>query len=137
MHHLTAFEQVCAIGGDSGGPVFIGSTALGLFSSGNINETTECHRRGTYVEITEADAAMGVHVGAPQAAAPVAETGVASEVRGREATGNGSVDANGATTSYYFDYGTTTAYGNATPNWSAGSQWQAIPVAGQMVNLRP
>jgi hypothetical protein len=52
---------------------------------------------------------------------PGATTGPASAVTDRSATLSGSVDANGAPTSYRFEYGPTTAYGSSTPAADAGS----------------
>jgi hypothetical protein len=48
------------------------------------------------------------------AGAPIVETTAATGVVGTEATLNGTVSANGALTKYYFEYGTTTAYGSKT-----------------------
>jgi hypothetical protein len=49
------------------------------------------------------------------AGAPVVETKPATPVFGTEATLKGKVNPNGATTTYYFEYGTTTGYGSKTP----------------------
>jgi hypothetical protein len=53
--------------------------------------------------------------------APAATTGPAGAVTDRLATLSGSVNANGAPTSYHFEYGPTTAYGSTTPTADAGS----------------
>jgi hypothetical protein len=45
------------------------------------------------------------------AAAPAATTGAAAGVTRSAATLNGTVDPNGTSTTWYFEYGTTTAYG--------------------------
>jgi hypothetical protein len=47
---------------------------------------------------------------------PEANTGLASPVYATSAVLNGTVSPNGLTTTYYFEYGTTTAYGLATAN---------------------
>jgi hypothetical protein len=47
---------------------------------------------------------------------PEANTGLASTVYATSAVLNGTVSPNGLTTTYYFEYGTTTAYGLATAN---------------------
>ncbi len=49
------------------------------------------------------------------APAPLASTNAAEEVGPGSATLTGSVNPQGAPTSYHFDWGTTTAYGNRTP----------------------
>jgi plastocyanin len=54
-------------------------------------------------------------------AAPVVSTGSASAVSETEATLNGTVNPSEQETSYSFEYGTTTAYGQKTDEASAGS----------------
>lgn len=56
-----------------------------------------------------------------QAGAPLASTGSATAVNDTSATLNGTVGPNKEATNYYFEYGTTTAYGLASPTVSAGS----------------
>jgi hypothetical protein len=71
------------------------------------------------------------------AAAPTAITGPISEVRATTATATGTVNPNGLATSWYFEYGTTTAYGSRTPTRSAGSGTQNVPVAEALTSLTP
>ena len=52
---------------------------------------------------------------------PVVTTLAATNITQTQATLNGSVNPNGASTSWHFEWGTTTAYGNNTPVVSAGS----------------
>jgi hypothetical protein len=52
---------------------------------------------------------------------PVVATGAARDVGPTTATLIASVDPRGRSTSWYFEYGTTTAYGTRTPSRSAGS----------------
>ena len=52
---------------------------------------------------------------------PFVETKPATKVGETTATLNGVVNPNGATTKYYFEYGTTIAYGSKTTEGSAGS----------------
>lgn len=54
-------------------------------------------------------------------AAPVVTTGSASAVTETGATLNGTVNPSEQETDYFFEYGTTTAYGQHTPEVSAGS----------------
>ncbi|MET0304876.1 MAG: RICIN domain-containing protein [Solirubrobacterales bacterium] len=72
---LTEFGKTCSISGDSGGPVFTGNTALGLYVADDSKaeptpkEQEEfCKRTGFYQEITEATKALNVSVApvAPQ-----------------------------------------------------------------------
>src|SRR4051812_8398427 len=61
-----------------------------------------------------------VDIGADEfVVAPAATTGPAPAVTDHSATLGGSVDANGAPTSYHFEYGPTTAYGSVTPSADA------------------
>ncbi len=60
---------------------------------------------------------------------PVATTGAASGVTRTTATLNGTVDPNGSTASYHFEYGTTTAYGLSSAGGEAGDGDAAAPVA--------
>jgi hypothetical protein len=53
-----------------------------------------------------------------RAAAPAATTGPAQGVGGTGATLTGTVDPRGRSTSWYFEYGTTTSYGSRTPTRS-------------------
>jgi lysophospholipase L1-like esterase len=52
---------------------------------------------------------------------PTVATGEATAVERTAAQLNGTVNPNGSTTTYRFDYGTTTAYGSSTSTASAGS----------------
>jgi hypothetical protein len=65
---------------------------------------------------------------ATQQAAPAVTTNAASGVTGSGATLNGSVNPEGASTTYQFDYGTTTSYGTSVPSpaGSAGSGTSAV-----------
>jgi hypothetical protein len=56
--------------------------------------------------------------GAATAAAPSATTSAASAISSTSATLNGTVNPNKETTSYHFNYGTTTSYGSVTPTAS-------------------
>jgi hypothetical protein len=142
VYHAVEFGEVCIISGDSGGPVFKGNTALGIFNAGTITggSQSNCLNNSVgyaqYLEITEATDNLGVSVG-PRGEAPIASTSGASAVQSYQATGNGNVDPNGAATSYHFEYGTTAGYGNSTPSWSAGSGWDPATVSGTISGLEP
>lgn len=61
---------------------------------------------------------------------PVVVTGEADEVDHDSATLNGTVDANGELTDYYFEYGTTKGYGTKVPAGGEGEAGEgAAPVA--------
>lgn len=66
--------------------------------------------------------------------APSATTGGA-DVSGASATLSGSVNPNGVASSYYFEFGTTAAYGQQTPPRSAGSGSSAVSVSGSLSGL--
>jgi hypothetical protein len=82
--------------------------------------------------------AAGTTSGADQAfttsGQPVSHTGTSSGVTDTAATLTGTVDPAGHSTSWYFEYGTTTGYGTKTASQSAGSkagsQAVSVPIAG-------
>ena len=66
---------------------------------------------------------------------PVATTGVAESITQTGATLTGSVDRNGGTTSYHFEYGTSAAYGlttteTAIPEGGTDPVTVKVPIAG-------
>ncbi len=72
-------------------------------------------------------------------APPVARTGPPSAVTGTAATFNGSVEAQGEATSYRFEYGTSTSYGQSVPvpdGSASGTNVQAVSegVTGLQLN---
>jgi hypothetical protein len=69
--------------------------------------------------------------------APVAVTGAASRVTPTAATLSGSVDPNGRVTTWFFEYGTSTAYGSRTRLTSAGSGTAARSVSSRLAGLAP
>ena len=68
---------------------------------------------------------------------PGATTESATGVKGTEAVLNGSVNPRGTATSYYFDYGTTTAYGSTVPASpkAVGSGTSAVKVSESISGL--
>jgi hypothetical protein len=70
-------------------------------------------------------------------APPVAVTGAATGVTVTSATLSGTVDPNGRTTTWYFEYGASTSYGSRTSGQSAGSATTATGVSAALSNLRP
>ena len=70
-------------------------------------------------------------------AAPAAITGPVSAVGPTSATASGTVNPNGRSTSWYFEYGTTTSYGRRTSSRSAGSGNANTQVSGSLTGLAP
>jgi hypothetical protein len=69
------------------------------------------------------------------AAAPLVTTGGAAQVTISSATLTGTVNPRGLATSYYFQYGTTTAYGARTPSAGAGKGGAPTAAAAQIGGL--
>jgi hypothetical protein len=76
-------------------------------------------------------ASLAVSAAAQAISPPSAYTGAASDVSFDSATLNGSLNPHGSETSYYFQYGTTTAYGLHTniPGAGAGTQSTHVTIA--------
>jgi photosystem II stability/assembly factor-like uncharacterized protein len=68
---------------------------------------------------------------------PAASSGGASLLAIDTARVTGSVAPNGSATSYWFEYGTTAAYGEETPLASAGSGTSAVAVQADLTGLSP
>jgi hypothetical protein len=69
--------------------------------------------------------------------APVASTVAASNVALAGATLNGIVNPNGASTTYYFEYGPSLLYGSTTPQANAGAGWNDVAVNSPVSGLSP
>lgn len=72
-----------------------------------------------------------------QPPAPRVLTGAASNVAPTSATLNATVDPRGQATTYHFEYGTSTAYGQRTADADAGSGTIARAVSGNATGLLP
>jgi hypothetical protein len=72
---------------------------------------------------------------ATAATAPAALTGPVTAVAGTTATLSGTVNPNGTTTSWYFEYGATTAYGTKTPVANVGAGTANIGVTANIGSL--
>ncbi|MCK4448377.1 MAG: T9SS type A sorting domain-containing protein [Candidatus Marinimicrobia bacterium] len=66
---------------------------------------------------------------------PTVVTQQATEITSSSAQLNGEINPNGASTSYYFEYGLTDQYGNQTPSRDAGSGTNIISVQESLNNL--
>jgi phosphodiesterase/alkaline phosphatase D-like protein len=72
---------------------------------------------------------------ASTAAPPTPTTGSASKVAQSSATVSGTVNPQGTDTHYYFQYGTTTAYGAKTASTDAGPGTADVPVSADLTGL--
>ncbi len=136
VYHLTQIEPICSLPGDSGGPAFIGNTALGIYVAAESVER-ECSKYGYYHEITDITNQLGVSVAPGAGAQPYAETWDATNILGDHVSANGKVDPNGMPTTYRFEYGTTTAYGSATESYYAGAAMSPSVVSATISGLQP
>jgi subtilisin family serine protease len=66
---------------------------------------------------------------------PTVTTGSSTNVTPTAATLNGTVNPNGLSTTYYFQWGTTASYGNSTSSQSAGSGTSPIVVSANLSSL--
>ena len=70
------------------------------------------------------------------AAPPTVTTNAATGVGSGAATLNGSINANGQATSYYFEYGKTTSYGTKTGVQNGGSDTNPVNVSAAISGLQ-
>jgi phosphodiesterase/alkaline phosphatase D-like protein len=68
---------------------------------------------------------------------PTVVTGSTNGIGQSTATVNGTVNPNGQSTTYHFDYGTTPAYGSSTPDANAGSSGAAQSESASLSGLSP
>ena len=73
----------------------------------------------------------------PAGAAPTIQTGSATDVARTVATLNGNLNPNSWSTSYWFEYGTNSNFGNTTALQGAGSGSAMLPASMQVSNLTP
>ena len=78
----------------------------------------------------------GAATHAAQALAPTVTTSDANEIGPFKAKLNGSVNPNGVSTSWYFEYGKTTGYGSKTPSHGAGSGNAPVGVSSLVQGLQ-
>jgi hypothetical protein len=86
---------------------------------------------------TIADAHALAAIAEQEDMAPGVMTGSASSVTTTSATVAGSINPNGSATTYQFQYGTSTGYGQATPAASAGSGTTPSSVSAALTGLKP
>jgi hypothetical protein len=68
---------------------------------------------------------------------PTGITIAATNVKSTTATLNATVNPNGAATNAYFQWGTTSSYGNNTPVQSLGSGTSVVPISAGINGLQP
>jgi hypothetical protein len=76
-------------------------------------------------------------VGGVSSTKPLAQTGNATAIGFTVATVHGQVNPDGAATTYFFEYGTTTQYGSKTASQSAGSGTSFGSFSRALSGLRP
>jgi hypothetical protein len=94
-------------------------------------------RRGAPVVLTAIALALTVPAVAAAATKPGVSTGAASKLTITTATLNGKVNPHGAATTYFFQYGTTAAYGSRTADPSAGAGTAAVGASAPIAGLGP
>jgi hypothetical protein len=90
--------------------------------------------RRTAVTLALAAAALACAAPVASAARPAVTTGGAA-VGPSTATFTGTVDPQGLSTTYWFEYGTTTSFGSRTTNTNAGAGNSRVTAAGSVANL--
>jgi hypothetical protein len=96
--------------------------------------------RGNPRSALAAVAATGLFLATPAvapAAAPTATTLGAAQITITSATLTGNVNPHGVSTTYFFQYGTTTAYGSRTPSTGVGKGTSTVAAAAQVTGLAP
>src|SRR3954452_5646031 len=73
---------------------------------------------------------------ATAASAPTASTGPVTAVGATTATVSGSVNPNGASTTWHVEYGTSTSYGSTTASANAGSGTTGVAVSQALTGLK-
>jgi Ca2+-binding RTX toxin-like protein len=86
---------------------------------------------------SDAGTVAGADVAFRTSTAPVVSTGAAGSVGAATATLAGSVTPNGRTTSWWFEYGTTSSYTARTPVRNAGAGTAAVAVSEALGGLQP
>lgn len=87
--------------------------------------------------LTTSVALLALAPAAAAATGPSAKTGAATGVTARTASLAGSVNPNGRSTTFFFQFGTSTKYGYGTQASSAGAGKKAVHVTGTLSGLTP
>jgi plastocyanin len=124
----------------TGGPAT--PSCPGVPGVGQANWTGTCSftQAGTYsfvcvVHPLSMKGSVTVTSSGPQA--PAVTTGTGTPTGDTAATLGGSVNPHGQSTEYFFNYGTTTGYGETTGNVVAGSGTTSVPASAGLTGLTP
>jgi hypothetical protein len=115
--------------GNATGPTSV-STPIGALKQG-----VRYHFR--LVASSDAGTSHGADASFVTSQSPTATTGDASAIAPTSAKLNGSVDPNGLSTTWWFEYGTSTGYGTRTAPRSAGSGTTALGESLTITGLKP
>jgi hypothetical protein len=99
--------------------------------------TRSSHRVGGWIIACLALAVAVPGVAQAQSAKPAVSTGDVADLTAQSATLLGKVNASGARTTYYFQYGPTTRYGAVTPSGVATANAGTLNVTGPLGALAP
>ncbi len=102
--------------------------------------TTMCAGAAGYDGPTGVGTPQGVAAfegGSSGGSPPIVSTDPATSITETSATLNGTVNPKGQATTYHFEWGTTTSYGQATANQSAGSGTVAVAASANLAGLSP
>jgi hypothetical protein len=94
-------------------------------------------RRGMPAVVAALAFALTLPATAAAATKPGVSTLAASQVTITTATLRGKVNPHGAATTYFFQYGTTVAYGSRTPDAAAGAGTTAVGATAAIAGLGP
>ena len=101
---------------------------------GGLAAGTTYHYR--FVAVSTAGTSRGADGILQTSSTPAAATGSATSVSSTSATLNGTVNPNGRTTTWYFEYGTSTSYGTKTAAKDAGAGTAAVAVSAAVTGLK-
>jgi hypothetical protein len=117
-----------------------GSAGNGYFAANVSGSLTGLQPATVYHYRLVATSASGTTYGVDQTfettAPPVVSTGPASGVTDTAANVAGTLNAEGLSTRYHFDYGTTGSYGHATADVSATARFGAQPASASLAGLQ-
>lgn len=99
--------------------------------------TGSSHRIRGWITITMALALVVPAIAQAQSAKPAVKTGAVADLQAQTATLLGRVNASGARTTYFFQYGPTTRYGAVTPSGVVAADAGAINVTAALGGLAP
>ncbi|MGN6869431.1 MAG: hypothetical protein ACTHMY_13620 [Solirubrobacteraceae bacterium] len=106
-------------------------------SAGPLTPNTTYHYRLVATNASGTVLGSDVSFKTPKPPVPVAVIRHATSVTQTSATLNGTINPAGQTTSYVFEYGTTTAYGAQTPTATAGAGTKTTVVSATIGPLAP